>query len=115
MKAIKHTFTKDQINAGTYIEFDLTYTDAAGFTYLPRSIQFVQSSGATVEFLYLANSDEKTDALKTPSSYEYMLLNSGISIANPPMTQYLRLRKNTGTATADMIFYTYDITLWKRS
>jgi hypothetical protein len=114
MKVKKFTMTTAQINAGTVVQFDLSYTDTAGYIYYPKAIQYTNNTNAVIEFLYLANSDEVKELTTIPLYYEYLQLPTGNSIADLPVTQYLNLKKLSGTAIADLTFYAYNYSTWKR-
>lgn len=114
MKVKKYTVTSTDLNAEDYIEIDLSYTDTKDtHLYLPKALKFINSTSATIGFLYLATDTEKTEASKIPDWYEYLELPSGASTVDIPKTLYLRVSKTAGTASGNLTIYGINYATWQ--
>lgn len=114
MKARKITITAAQLNSGTYIETDLTYTGVDIKEYYPVAAQYINANSSSVilGFVCLANLNEKTEADADSTYYQYLILPSGNSVADLPPTKYLRIKLISGTATSDLDIYVYNYIQW---
>jgi hypothetical protein len=113
MKAKKYTLSSTILNEQSYIDTDLSYTDAIGNTSYPTAIRYSNLSDATLGFISISNDTEKLEVATNPSYYDYLEIISGDSSANLPPTKYLRISKLSGIATGSLTFYVFNYISWK--
>jgi hypothetical protein len=112
MKVKKWTITQADLNIGDYIELDFKFIQGIAI-YYPKGVNFINDTGATLGYLYLANDTEKAETLTLPTYYEYLQLPSGETTFDLPATSYLRIKLLSGIASADLTIYTFSYITWK--
>jgi hypothetical protein len=111
MKVRKFTATVSQLNSLPYMDFDVSFSDSSGNLYFPEAVQYVNDTGCTVGYMYLA-SDEVDEAFRNPTFYEYLALPTGTTNSDLPAAKFIRIKKTAGTATKDLVFHLIGAISW---
>jgi len=115
MKVKKYTVTDSDLNSLPYIEIDLSFLDTKdNHIYFPKGLKYINSTNATIEFLYVANDIEKAETLTIPTWYEYLEVPTGNTTVDIPKTQYLRIKNTNGVAIADLTIFAFNFSTWQR-
>jgi hypothetical protein len=109
VKVKKNTITIDQLNNNVYTEVDCLFTDSLGNSYYPSSIFIENVTNCDLGILFISDTEEKVEITKYSDYYEYLEVPSNKSTVDLPLAnQFIRIKKVSGTAIADLIFYTYN-------
>jgi len=105
MQQKKFTVTTAELNAGTPKEVDVTITNN-GNVNLPSEVLYINSTECEVGIVVLNGATEKADILVNPTNYAYIPLATSRSTAGLPYATYIQVKKISGTAAKDLVFYT---------